>query len=83
MISEDQQSKALSWAAYHSNLVQELDVLPCISTLLPLFEDQAKSPAMIKHSMDIISTATNYLNPGQIPIMTVDLPLYALAKQIQ
>ena len=65
-----------------SLLVQELDVLPCISTLLPLFEDQAKSPA-IKHSMDIISTATNYLNPGQIPIMTVDLPLYALAKQIQ
>ena len=31
---------------------------------------------MLKHT-------TEYLNPGQIPVLTVDQPLYALAKKIQ
>lgn len=38
---------------------------------------------MIHHSMDIVKTAIDRLNPGQIPIIAFDQPLYALAKQIQ
>lgn len=38
---------------------------------------------MIRHSMDIVKTAVEVLNPGQVPIITCDQPLYTLAKQIQ
>ena len=50
--------------------------------MLPLFDDQAKSPAMIKHAMDVIKKAVEHLNPGQVPVIAADQPLYALAKQI-
>ena len=38
---------------------------------------------MIKHAMDVIKSCINYLNPGQVPVIAVDQPLYAIAKQIQ
>ena len=38
---------------------------------------------MIKHSMIIVKDAIQHLNPGQVPILAADQPLYALAKQIQ
>ena len=38
---------------------------------------------MIKHSMDFVKSVVQFLNPGQIPVMTVDQPLYALGKQVQ
>ena len=54
-----------------------------ITSLLPLFFDQAKSVAMIRHSMDVVKQAVDILNPGQVPIITMDQPLFAVAKQIQ
>jgi hypothetical protein len=51
--------------------------------LLPLFPDQAKSVAMISHAMNVVKKAVEILNPGQVPIITVDQPLYAVAKQTQ
>ena len=38
---------------------------------------------MIKHSMNIVQAAIQNLNPGQVPVLTADQPLFALAKQIQ
>ena len=38
---------------------------------------------MIKHSFCVVKSAIEHLNPGQIPVITFDQPLYALAKQIQ
>ena len=38
---------------------------------------------MIRRSMDVIKTAVDILNPGEIPMITVDQSLYILAKQIQ
>ena len=38
---------------------------------------------MIKHGVNVLRWATEYLNPGQIPVMTFDTPLFALAKFIQ
>ena len=35
------------------------------------------------HSMTIVANATNCVNPGQTPVLSVDQPLFALAKQIQ
>lgn len=37
---------------------------------------------MIHHSIDVIKIAVNILNPIQVPVFTLDQPLYALAKQI-
>ena len=56
---------------------------PAINTLLPLFLDSAHSVAMIKHSMEIVKAAVQHLNPGQVPVLALDQPLYAVAKQIQ
>lgn len=38
---------------------------------------------MIKHSMDVIKLAVDRLNPGQIPVIALDQPLFAVAKEIQ
>ena len=53
-----------------------------ISSLLPLFEEQAASPAISRHSMDVISKAVQYLNPGQTEVMACDQPLFDITKQI-
>ena len=69
----------LSWA---SRQVPELRKV-CNITLLPLFKEHANTPAMICHSMKVLKRTTEYLNPGPTPVLTVDQPLYALAKKIQ
>ena len=38
---------------------------------------------MIRHSIDVVTEGVNHLNPGQIPVVTFDQSLFALAKQIQ
>ena len=50
---------------------------------MPLFCDNAHSVAMVKHGMDVIMKATELVNPAQIPVLTLDQPLYTIAKQIQ
>ena len=57
--------------------------LPCVCALHPLFYEKAATPAMIKHGMDVKKWTIQYLNPGQIPVTTLDQPLFALAKLIQ
>ena len=39
--------------------------------------------AIIKHSMDVVKAAVDYLNSEQVPVLAADHPLFALAKQIQ
>ncbi|KAH3786320.1 hypothetical protein DPMN_164426 [Dreissena polymorpha] len=76
----------MSWSAFHANLSQShyVKAIPLdISSVLPLFQEEAKSAAMIWHSMTIIKECVNFLNPGQIPVMACEQPLYALAKNIQ
>jgi hypothetical protein len=51
--------------------------------LLPLFDDDSKSPAMIKHAMNIIKDSVDFLNPGQVPVIACDQPLFAVVKIIQ
>ena len=46
-----------------------------LTSLQPLFYDQAKSGAMIHHSMNVVKKAVDILHPGQVPIITVDQPL--------
>ena len=38
---------------------------------------------MIRHAMDVVKTAVNKMNPGQVSVVTFDQLLYAIAKQVQ
>ena len=73
----------ISWSAYMANLQIEDPRPPAITGLLPMFRESAHTLAMVKHGMDLIKQATDLVNPGQVPVMTVNQPLYALAKKIQ
>ena len=68
----------LSWSAYHADRHQAVIPPPAINALLPLFLDNAHSVAMIRHSMDIVKAAVKHLNPGQVPVVAADQPLYML-----
>ena len=57
--------------------------LPAISVMLPLFPDDSKSVAMIRHSMSVTKMAIQHLNQGQVPVIAYYQPLFALAKSIQ
>jgi hypothetical protein len=54
-----------------------------LTALLPLFYEKAVTPAMIKHGMDVMRETITFLNPGQIPVITFDQLLFALAKFVQ
>ena len=58
------------------------DLYTTLTQLLPLFYDKAATAGMIKHGMNVLNWATEFLNPGQIPVMAFDAPLFA-AKFIQ
>ena len=49
----------------------------------PLINEDSKSVVMIRHSMDVIQQAVQRLNSVQVPVITLDQPLYAIAKLIQ
>ena len=76
-------AKNTSWAAFHASELSNVNVIPSITALLPLFCEGAHSAAMVRHGLDVIKQAVDYLNPGQVPVVAMDQPLYALAKQIQ
>lgn len=48
-----------------------------------MFYVKAATPAMVKHGMDVLRQAKTFLNANQIPVITVDQPLFALAKMVQ
>ena len=73
----------LSWSAYHASRSNITATVPSINAILPLFSEEATSPAMLRHCMDIVNAAVQHVNPGQTPVITVDQPLYAKMKQIQ
>uniref|UniRef100_UPI00358E5A52 uncharacterized protein n=1 Tax=Myxine glutinosa TaxID=7769 RepID=UPI00358E5A52 len=85
LVNDTELSKdnSLTWSAYHASK-QEVTVEPsAVCALLPLFYEKSATPAMIKHGMDVQRQATEYLNPGQIPVTTFDQPLFTLAKYVQ
>ena len=74
----------IAWASYHaSNQIIPDDPHLALTQLMPLFYEKAATAAMVKHGMVVQRQATEFLNPGQIPVTAFDAPLYALAKQVQ
>ena len=62
-----------SWAANHSRRREQATTpilgLTVVAALLPLFPDDSKSVAMIRHSMNVVKKAVTVVNPGQIPLV--------------
>ena len=73
----------ISWTAYHADRQPAQDISTSITAMLPLFHEDSKSVAMIRHSMDMIKLAVQKLTPAQVPVITLDQPLYAITKKIQ
>ncbi|CAG2238446.1 unnamed protein product [Mytilus edulis] len=73
-----------SCAAFHARQAAKYSRAPLdISSLLPMFQKEAKSIVMIRHSVNIAKQCVQFLNPGQRPVITCDQPLYALANSVQ
>lgn len=77
------QSDVISWAAFHASKIQSTNYEHANISLLPLFEEYADSAAMIMHAINVIKSAINHLNPGQVPVIALDQPLFAIRKQIK
>ncbi|KAK5852480.1 hypothetical protein PBY51_023945 [Eleginops maclovinus] len=73
----------MTWPAHHAFKKRSPEAAVSITSLLPLLRDPAHSVATIRHAMDKVKETVSFLNPGHIPVMTADQPIYTLAKQIQ
>ena len=73
----------ISWAAFHACRPPTTAHIPAVISLLPIFYENAHSIAMILHAMNMIKAAVNHVNPSQIPVITLDQPLFALGKLIK
>ena len=38
---------------------------------------------MLRHLMDVVQHAVHLINPGQVPVLTLDQTLFTIAKQSQ
>ena len=79
---DESQAMDVSWSAYHASK-QSSHPQTDVTSLLPLFREDSKSPAMVRHAMDVIIKAVEFLNPGQVPVIACDQPLYAITKLVQ
>ena len=60
----------ISWPAYYaSNSLENVEGTENSSVILPLFKEEAHSPAMIKHSINVVSKAVKHVNPQQVPVL--------------
>ena len=76
-------SAKITWSSHHASNSSRQNLEIGISALLPLLRDQAHDIATIKHVMDRIKEAIEFLNPNQPPVMGADQPLFSLAQQIK
>ena len=73
----------ISWSAHFASLQSQAPRSQAITALLPLFDENAHTMAMIQHSVTIVKEGVAYVNPNQTPLIAMDQPLFAIAKQIQ
>jgi hypothetical protein len=56
------QENNISWAAFHASRTAEVtEIPPDITCLLPLFQEEAKSVAMILHAMNTVKRSVEFL----------------------
>ena len=73
----------ITWAAFHANHQRPSLMHPALTAMLSLFIEKCDTPAMIIHGMNVIKSFTEYLHPGQVPVMACDCPVFAKATFVQ
>ena len=73
----------LSWGAFQTCHQPRTAHIPAVISLLSMFYKNAHSIAMIPQVINMIKAGVNDVNSGQIPVITLDQPLFALRKLIQ
>ena len=76
-------SVPLSWSAYSAKYATNMNIIKSISSMLPLFKEDSHSVTLMIHAFKLTKKVTDFLNPGQTPVMIFDQSLYAIAKNIQ
>jgi len=72
-----------NWSTFYAKQSPSSPSPKCKTSLLPLFQESSTDPSMVYHAMILVKRSTEVLNPTQIPVMTCDQPIYAIAKQLQ
>ena len=70
------------WAKHHAGKYRSVVRLPDISAISPPIHEPVHNLDIQYHCMNIISNKINTLNPGQIPVDTVDQLIFALTKEL-
>ena len=83
LLEKDKLEDYISWSTHFSSLQSQAPRSQAIYALLPLFDENAHTMAMIQHSMKIVKEGVAYVNPNQTPVIAMDQSLFAIAKQIQ
>jgi len=74
----------LTYSGFHSHGQQAEDIRPQATVgVFPIFEEKASTMAMQKHAMLVVKKAIDFINPGQIPVIVGDIPLYTQQKKCQ
>jgi hypothetical protein len=81
--NEVERGDTVAWSAFHASMQDTPADLHTTLTQLPLFYEKAATAAMVKHGMNVVRWATDFINPGQIPVVAFDVSLYAIAKFTQ
>lgn len=78
------QETPVTYSGFFSHGQNSKDVRPRSTVgVFPILYEKSATMAMQKHSMHIAMKATEFVNPGQIPVLVGDCPLYALQKKCQ
>ncbi|KAK3753825.1 hypothetical protein QZH41_005373 [Actinostola sp. cb2023] len=72
----------LRLGVFTTSAVDNIDHNPTSTTARDSFHGTgiSKSVAMIRHAMNVIKECVHHLNPGQVPVIAMDQPLYTVAK---
>lgn len=75
----------VTFSGFFSKKQKNENVKPkAVIGVFPVFSDEkADTLSMQKHAMLVVKKAIEFLNPGQIPVIAGDCPLYARQKKCQ
>ena len=78
------QETPVTYSGFLSHGQSKEDVRPRATVgVFPIFYEKASTMAMQKHSMLVVKKAIEFVNPGQVPVIEGDCPLYAQQKKCQ
>ena len=78
------QERPVTYSGFFSYNQPAEEVRPRASVgIFPIFYEKASTVGMQKHAMQVSMKASTFVNPGQVPVIVADCPLYALQKKCQ